>query len=524
MTARVLMVQGTASHVGKSVLVAALCRIFRQDGFRVAPFKAQNMSNNSYVTPDGGEIGRAQAVQAEAAGIEPTVEMNPILLKPEADNRSQLVLLGKPIRSARAEYFSSAKTQLWGAVTRSLDTLRDRYDIVVIEGAGSPAEINLRETEIVNMRVARYAGAPVLLVGDIDPGGVFASLVGTLALLEPEERALVKGFVINKFRGDLSSLEPGLRMLEDHTGVPVAGVVPYFQDIYIPEEDAVSLERRRAMKARTDYVLDIAVIGLPRISNFDDFDPLAAEPGVRLRYVKAHDTLGTPDLVILPGTKSTMADLSWLRDTGFAAEIVALSAKGVPVMGICGGYQMLGARILDPERIESPQYDTQGLGLLPITTAFEGTKATHRIKGEVNSAPGLLETAGGLPLEGYEIHMGSSRRINGQPLAVPESDTQPEGPFIILESSGQDCRRPDGAIDPAGRVLGTYIHGLFHNTGLRGAVLERLAHWRGVTLPSPSGAAGRTEVWSRDGDYDRLAKLVRDSLDMRLVYRIACLK
>ena len=330
MTAKVIMVQGTASHVGKSVLVAALCRIFRQDGFRVAPFKAQNMSNNSYVTPDGGEIGRAQAVHAEAAGIEPTVKMNPILMKPEADNRSQLVLLGKPIGTPGAEYFSGDKTRLWEAVTHSLDTLCADYDIVVVEGAGSPAEINLRETKIVNMRVARYADAPVLLVGDIDPGGVFAALVGTLELLEPEERVLIKAFVINKFRGDLSLLEPGLRMLEDRTGVPVAGVVPYFHDIHIPEEDSVSLERRRSMKAGTEYLIDIAVIGLPHISNFDDFDPVAREPGVRLRYVEAHDALDTPDLVILPGTKSTTADLAWLRATGLADQIIALSVSPNP--------------------------------------------------------------------------------------------------------------------------------------------------------------------------------------------------
>ena len=342
MTARVLMVQGTASHVGKSVLVAALCRIFRQDGYNVAPFKAQNMSNNSYVTPDGGEIGRAQAVQAEAAGIEPTVEMNPVLLKPEADSKSQIVLLGKPLGSAGSSYFAEVKPRLWEAIAKSLDSLRDRYDVVVIEGAGSPAEINLKRTEIVNMRVALYSGAPVLLAGDIDRGGVFASLVGTMELLDPEERDCVKGFIINKFRGDVTLLDPGLRFLEEKTGVPVAGVVPYYYDIDIPEEDAVPLQERRRMKERTDYILDIAVIGFPHISNFDDFDPLNREEGVRLRYVETHDDLGSPDMVVLPGTKTTVRDLQWMRERGFAQRVRDLARDGVAVVGICGGYQMLG--------------------------------------------------------------------------------------------------------------------------------------------------------------------------------------
>ena len=318
---RVVMVQGTASHVGKSVLVTALCRIFRQDGYRVAPFKAQNMSNNSFVTPSGGELGRAQAVQAEACGVEPQVEMNPILLKPEADHTSQVVLLGKPAAKASARYFATAKPMLWQSVASSLDTLRSQYDVVVIEGAGSPAEINLKQNEIVNMRVALHSGAPVLLTGDIDRGGVFASLLGTMEILEPHERDAVGAFIINKFRGDVSLLEPGLVWLEERTGKPVLGVVPYYRDIEIAEEDSVSLERRQELKSQTGHVLDIAVMGLPHISNFDDFDPLQREPGVRLRYVESRDSLGEPDLIILPGTKTTMADLWWLRERGFAAEI-----------------------------------------------------------------------------------------------------------------------------------------------------------------------------------------------------------
>ena len=514
MTGKVLMVQGTGSHVGKSVLTTALCRILRQDGFRVAPFKAQNMSNNSSVTPDGGEIGRAQAVQAEAAGIETTVEMNPILLKPEADNRSQVVVLGKVRQSAAASYFSSAKPELWQVVCRSLDKLRAQFDVVVIEGAGSPAEVNLRETDIVNMRVARYADAPVLLVGDIDRGGVFAALVGTMELLEPGERACIKAFVINKFRGDITLLEPGLRFLEDRTGIPVAGVVPYYADIHIPEEDAVSLEERRGMKGKRDHLLDIAVLGFPHISNFDDFDPLKREDGVRLRYVEADDSLGDPDLIILPGTKTTVADLNWLRRQGFAALIQELNGRGSPVMGICGGFQMLGERILDPAGVESEQAETEGLGLLPLTTVFSGAKQTQRIRGEVTAAPGILEAARGLTVEGYEIHMGHT---------FASHDRQAESiihPFHIHEKSGHPWEGPEGAIDSNGRVLGTYVHGLFHNAGLRRALLDRLAEWKGVALPHGDGTQGPDDAKARDGEYDKLADLVRSSLDMELVYRM----
>ena len=521
MTAKVLMVQGTASHVGKSVMVAALCRIFRQDGFRVAPFKAQNMSNNSYVTADGGEIGRAQAVQAEAAGIEPAVEMNPVLLKPEADSRSQLVVLGRPLRSAGPEYFSEYKPELWRVVSRSLDKLREQFQIVVIEGAGSPAEINLKQAEMVNMRVARYANAPVLLVGDIDLGGVFASLVGTLELLEPEERACIKAFVINKFRGDLTLLEPGLRFLEERTSIPVAGVVPYFSDIHIAEEDSVSLQERHRMKSKSDYLLDIAVIGLPHISNFDDFDLLNREDGVRLRYVESNDSLGDPDLIVLPGTKTTMADLEWLRRHGFAERIQSLSCQGTVVVGICGGYQMLGERLLDPEGVESTKGQAEGLGILPVTTVFSATKETHRVRGEVAEAPGILRGASGLPVEGYEIHMGRSFPSGQQPGLL---DSQEKTPFRIRERSGRPWEAPEGAIDGSGHVLGTYIHGLFHNSGLRRAILSNLAQWKGVPFPQSGGLGDQDDVQLRDEEYDKLARLVRGSLDMGLVYQVAGLE
>jgi adenosylcobyric acid synthase len=503
MTGRVLMVQGTASHVGKSVLVSALCRIFRQDGFRVAPFKAQNMSNNSYVTRDGGEIGRAQAVQAEAAGVEARVEMNPILLKPEADHTSQVVLLGRPLRSARVRDYYSLKAQLWESVRASLDTLRDEYDIVVIEGAGSPAEINLKATEIVNMRVARYANAPVLLCGDIDRGGVFAALVGTLELLDPEERDTVKGLVINKFRGDESLLTDGLTWLERRTGIPVVGVVHHFRDIHIPEEDSVALDI--PLRPQDKALLDIAVIQLPHISNFDDFDPLAWEAGVSLRYVDSVSNLGDPDLVILPGSKTTIPDLAWMERQGLTEAILALHRKGTAVIGICGGYQMLGARLYDPEGVESSLPELDGLGLLPLTTIFAGTKETHRIKGEVVEGSGLLSGAKGAPITGYEIHMG---RTAGEGVGIP---------FHIHDRSDVPVTAGtafDGAMDASGRVLGTYIHGLFHNRGLRRAVLQELARGKGVTLPLSS------QELIIDQEYDKLADWVRSSLKMELIYQM----
>ncbi len=545
--AAVLMVQGTASHVGKSVLVAALCRIFAQDGWRVAPFKAQNMSLNSYVTPDGGEIGRAQAVQAEAARIAPRVEMNPILLKPEKDWRSQVIVLGKPYAVADARPYFNMRDLLWPVVTRSLDTLRDEFDIVVIEGAGSPAEINFRDREIVNMRVALYAQAPVLLVGDIDKGGVLASLVGTLALLEPDERATIKAFIINKFRGDLSLLTPALDMLLERTGVPVLGVLPYFRDIHIPEEDALTpdhnprpfpspaggsssqflpplsqIPKKSSESGRGKVrmggnalsggipqpteptLLDIAIPWLPHISNADDFDPLRREPGVRVRFVGYPSELGHPDLVILPGSKTTMADLTWLRQQGLADAICALRTHGVPVIGICGGYQMLGARLLDPDGIESDQPEMPGLGLLPVDTVFQGDKSTHQVSGVVGQGRGLLSRCPDLPFTGYEIHMG--RSVGGD-----------AAPFHITRRSNAPVDVRDGAQDPDGLTLGCYIHGLFHNRALRRGILEWLAARKSVTLP-PS-----LEV-DQDGEYDRLADLVRANLDMRFVYGLIGLR
>ena len=503
MAGQVLMVQGTASHVGKSVLVSAFCRIFRQDGFRVAPFKAQNMSNNSYVTADGGEIGRAQAVQADAAGVEARVEMNPVLLKPEADHISQVVVLGRPMLSANVRDYFGLKPQLWEAVHTSLDKLRDDFDLVIAEGAGSPAEVNLKATEIVNMRVARYANAPVLLCGDIDRGGVFAALVGTLQLLEPEERETVKGLIINKFRGDPGLLTDGITWLEEYTGIPVAGLIHHYRDIHIPEEDSVALDD--APRVAATSVLDVAVLRLPHIANFDDFDPLARHPGVELRYADSPAELGRPDLIIIPGTKTTIPDLAWMNERGLSEAVKSLHADGAAVIGICGGYQMLGTKVSDPEHIESSITELEGLGLLPLTTVFQGSKETHRISGKVIQTTGLLAGASGMPVQGYEIHMG---RTVGEGCAAPfRIEDRADVPVTDADSL-------EGALDSSGSVMGTYIHGLFQNVGLRSAMLEELARRKGVSLP------GVTSELDLDREYDKLADWVRSSVDMDLVYRV----
>jgi adenosylcobyric acid synthase len=377
--ARTLMIQGTASDVGKSILVTALCRIFAQEGLRVAPFKAQNMALNAAVTSDGGEIGRSQATQARAARIEPTVDMNPILLKPEAGMRSQVIVRGKVWRTLPWREYYDQRGALLDTIAGSLETLRAAHDLVIIEGAGSPAEINLKRGDIVNMRVAALADAPVLLAGDIDRGGVFAALLGTLELLEPDERARVRGLLINKFRGDVSLLQPGLDFIAQRTGVPVVGVIPHLPRLGLAEEDSVALDRRPGA-ADSPVLLDIAVIHLPQISNFDDFDPLAAEEGVRVRFVRERAELGTPDLLILPGTKSTIADLRELRARGLGTAIVALARAGVPTIGICGGYQMLGEAIEDPHRVESDEAALAGLALLPLRTVFAREKTTDRAR------------------------------------------------------------------------------------------------------------------------------------------------
>ncbi|MDP9373658.1 MAG: cobyric acid synthase [Chloroflexota bacterium] len=504
MSARTLMVQGTASDVGKSVLVAALCRILRQDGYRVAPFKAQNMALNAAVTIDGGEIGRSQAVQAAAAGIEPAVEMNPILLKPEAEARSQVIVRGRVWKTLPWREYYRERAPLLGVIRESLETLRAAYDVVVIEGAGSPAEINLKAGDIVNMRVAALADAPVLLAGDIDRGGVFAALLGTLELLDPDERARVRGLIINKFRGDLELLRPGLDFIAARTGVPLLGVVPHLPRLGLAEEDSVALERRANRPGDGGpAVLDIAVIQLPRISNFDDFDPLAAEDGVAVRFVRAADELGVPDLAIIPGTKSTIADLAALREAGLDRAIVALAGGGTPLVGICGGFQMLGEAIEDPHGVEADAGRVPGLGLLPLRTVFGREKTTERARGVVAAGGGLLAGAAGAPVTGYEIHMG--RTVGDLP-----------APLRMVERRGMPVDEPDGAASADGLVLGTYLHGLFDSPALRGAILRNLAARKGV----PPRAWGDEAAALREDPFDRLADHVRASLDMRRLYGI----
>ena len=494
---RVLMIQGTASSAGKSFLVAGLCRLFVQEGLRVAPFKAQNMSNNAFVTIDGHEIGRAQAVQAMGARLVPHVDMNPVLLKPEADHRSQVIVMGRPVATLNAAAYQEAKEHIWEDVTGALDRLRDQYDLVIVEGAGSPAEINLKARDISNMRVALYAQAPVLIAGDIDRGGVFAHLYGTYWLLDPEERALVKGFLINKFRGDPSLLEPGLTDIEGLTGVPVAGVVPWLRDVHLPEEDAVAIERRTDPRG-TIPGIDIAVLHFPRIANFDDFDPLEEEPDVRVRYVHAADELGDPDIIVLPGTKATMADLDWLRSSGFEQPLHAARERGVAILGICGGYQALGDNIADPMGTESSTAEIPGLGLLPVTTVFGDDKTTAQSTASVVADAGVLRGLAGTELAGYEIHTGA---------------TQVEGGVAIRLAGGQ----PLGAIDESGRVFGCYLHGLFHNDAFRRGFLANVAGTRGKRY-----APAMTE--SVEASFDRLADALRSSIDLPLLFRLVGLE
>ena len=502
MTAKVLMIQGTGSSVGKSILVAALCRIFRQDGFSVAPYKSQNMSLNSYVTRDGGEMGRAQVAQAEAAGIEPSVDMNPILLKPEADARSQVVLMGKPAMTVPAAEYYLHTPELLRAAEESLNRLRSQHDIIVIEGAGSPAEINLKRCEIVNMRIAKMADAPVLLVGDIDKGGVFAQLVGTLVLLDDDEKRYVKGFIINKFRGDISLLQPGIDELESITSLPVFGVVPYYHDIFIDEEDSV--RRETPAKATTD--IDIAVIHLPHISNSTDFEPLQREQGVTVRYIKHAKDMGQPDAIILPGSKSTISDLQHIRNTGIADAIVRSARSGVPVIGICGGFQMLGERIDDPSHTESDCDSVAGLGLLDVVTTFAKRKTTWQVCAICAGERGILGGLNGEEVSGYEIHMGQTLGDNMSPA------------FRIILRGDRKSNHSDGAVSENGNIVGTYIHGLFENASLRRCLLSNLCRTKGVDCET------RPFTISKDSEYDKLAALVRGSLDMDMIYKITELK
>jgi len=501
-----LMVQGTASSAGKSLLVTALCRMFAAEGRRVLPFKAQNMALNSAVTADGGEIGRAQAVQAEAARVPSRVDMNPVLLKPEGDSRSQVVVLGKSIGTMSAAEYHKKKPELRELIRQCLTRLRQDCDLLLIEGAGSPAEINLKDRDIVNMSVARDAEAPVLLVGDIDRGGVFASFVGTMELLDPEERARIGAFVVNKFRGDVGLLRPGLDMLEARTRVPVLGVMPYLRSLRVADEDSLSLDDKpRAPRGPLSSAIDIAVVRYPRIANWDDFDPLAAEESAFLRFVERPEDLEPADLVILPGTKSTLADLAWLRESGFAAHIEARAARGEPIVGVCGGCQMLGTFVEDPHHVESSSSGAPGLALLPIRTRFERQKVTAQISARSQTHSFLTDAAArDEALSGYEIHMG---------MLALEADARPA--FRIVTRNGSSCEALDGGVSPAGHVVGTMIHGIFDNPAVRRSLLAYLSQRKGIAPPK-----ARVGL-SRDAEYDRLAAAAREHLDGPLLRKLA---
>jgi len=507
MTAPTIMIQGTGSSVGKSLFATALCRFFRREGIRVAPFKAQNMALNAAVTPDGLEIGRAQAVQAEAAGLEPAVEMNPILLKPEADSRSQVVVMGKPLGSMTAVEYHLHKPHLQGVIADCLHRLRERHELVIIEGAGSPAEINLKDRDIVNMHVARVADAPVFLVGDIDRGGVFAAFVGTLELLEPHERARIAAFVVNKFRGDIALLRPGLDFLTGRTGVPVLGVVPYVPRLRIADEDSVSLEDRAGRRRPGGDQLDIVVVRLPRISNYDDVEPLEHEPGVVVRFAERAAEVRGADLVILPGSKNTATDLAWLRATEIAQVVEERARAGEPVLGLCGGCQMLGEVLEDAEGVESVEKRVVGLGLLPLRTRFERAKIVAQVRVRAVDPSFLTADAdAGEEFTGYEIHMG-----------VAEKTAPSATPFEIVSRSGRPERVADGAVDATGTVVGTMIHGLLENRAVRAGLLSHLRRRKGLSEPPRADIA----IPSKQAEYDRLEAAVRAHIDRDLLWRIS---
>ncbi len=481
--ARSIMIQGTMSNAGKSLVTAGLCRVFKQDGYKVAPFKSQNMALNSFITKEGLEMGRAQVMQAEAAGIAPSVLMNPILLKPTNDKGSQVIVNGEVLDNMNAWDYYEFKSKLLPHVQKAYDTLASQNDIICIEGAGSPAEINLSKGDFVNMGMAKLADAPVLLVGDIDRGGVFAQLYGTVALLEPDERARIKGTIVNKFRGDVSILEPGIKQLEDLCGVPVAGVVPYLH-VDIDDEDSLT-ERFHTGSQRKR--IDVAVIRLPRISNFTDFSPFERYENVSLRYVGKTEDLKDPDLILLPGTKSTIADLLWLRQSGLEASILKAASNGVPVFGICGGFQMLGKRISDPQGVEAAGVtEIAGLGLLDTETVFYGEKVQTQTKGVLSGISGIFRGLNGLEYEGYEIHMG-----RGGEKGAPVVDK--------------------------GTVYGSYVHGIFDKGGICDELLRALCARRGVDFAA-LGSFDANEYKERQ--YDLLADGVRSGLNMDFVYKV----
>ena len=558
--AKAIMIQGTMSNAGKSLLAAGLCRIFKQDGYRVAPFKSQNMALNSYITSEGLEMGRAQVVQAQAAGCEPSVDMNPILLKPSSDVGSQVIVRGVPIGTMPAKEYFKYKKQLIPEIKKAFQHLSEQYDIIVIEGAGSPAEINLKSDDIVNMGMARMAGAPVLLAGDIDRGGVFAQLYGTVALLEPDEQAMVKGLIINKFRGDKTILDPGVEMIEKLCNIPVVGVVPYM-DVDIEDEDSLSsrlsstgrmqktiggagaagreqaeqnsnwnqTERNNTLKQENELSekhveawIDIAAIRFPRLSNFTDlnvFDPI---PGVSVRYVSRLSEVGRPDLIVLPGTKNTIEDLLWMRQNGLEAAVLKKAAGGTPIWGICGGYQMMGQTLSDQEGTEAgvPGRTISGMGLLPLQTQFQEEKTRTQVKGCFGTVSGIFSGLSGMEAEGYEIHMGETSSVGGDIVknVIEEQEKAVNHSLLKLreEQAGNHTEKQDGCCRD--NLYGTYVHGIFDKAEVAETIVCALMKEKGME-PEVGGLSFDYEKY-REEQYNRLADTMRKYLDMEAIYRI----
>ena len=498
--AKAIMIQGTMSNAGKSLLAAGLCRIFRQDGYSVAPFKSQNMALNSFITEEGLEMGRAQVMQAEAAGIRPSVKMNPILLKPTNDVGSQVIVNGEVLGTMSARDYFKYKKKLVPDIMKAYQELSDEYDIIVIEGAGSPAEINLKNDDIVNMGMAKMAKAPVLLVGDIDRGGVFAQLIGTVDLLEPSERDMVKGLIINKFRGDKTILDPGVKMLEERSHIPVVGVAPYM-NIQVEDEDSLTERFDRKQPAG---LIDIAVIRVPRISNFTDFNPFESVEGVSLRYVQHVSELKNPDMIILPGTKNTMEDLLWMRENGLEAAVLKAAAAGCIVFGICGGYQMLGDTLSDPYHVEAGG-KIRGMGLLPMDTVFASKKTRTRVTGEFLPMKGIFAALSGVSLEGYEIHMGESVRKEG---ILPATK-------LMVAGNQPEETKTEGAFHE--NVCGTYVHGVFDKEEVVETLIRILGERKGIDVSSMTGIDFAA---FKETQYNILAAELRKHLDMKKIYSI----
>lgn len=486
-----IMIQGTASSVGKSILVTALCRMFKQDGYSVVPFKSQNMSLNSYITLDGKEMGRAQVLQAYACGIEPEAYMNPILLKPTSDKKCQIIVNGKVYKNSTAMEYHNMKLDFKEMLKRQFEDLEKKFEIIVIEGAGSPAEINLRDRDIVNMGMAELVDAPVILVGDIDKGGVFASIAGTMLLLKEEEKCRVKGTIINKFRGDVNILKPGLNMLEDIIKIPCYGVIPYFQLQLEDEDGAIKFN------SKINNKIDIAVIKLPRISNFTDLDSLKSEEDVSVRFITKTEEFGKPDLLIIPGSKNTIEDLLFLRKVGLEEKVKEYSTTGM-IIGICGGYQILGNVITDPYSIETDLKEIEGIKLLDIDTVFEKSKVTTRVMAER-----CIENEKDIQVYGYEIHMG--RSIYGK---------NSKALFRVVKKNEQGTSYEDGAINDSGNVMGTYIHGVFDSISFREYIVNKLRGKKGIEKKK-----AKSYESLREKELDKLADIIRENINVDAIYK-----